>query len=48
MAGSQVDLVLTAVSQAVGFHLPHVEILVSHKTISKMQYLGESPKIDLA
>lgn len=48
MAGSQEDLVLTAVSQAVGFPLSHVETLVSHKTRSKLQSPEENPKIDLA
>lgn len=47
MAGSEVGLVLTAVSQAVSFHLPHVDTLVSHINRSKLQRLGDNPKIDL-
>lgn len=40
------DLVLTTVPSS-QFHLPHVETLVSHKTRSKLQCLGENPRIDL-
>lgn len=40
-------MILRAVSQAVDFHLPQVEALVSHKTESELQCLEENPKRDL-